>query len=93
MLRFFALEQSIKSTSHQIESRTGDEEGRRLEQLNEAIADLPAFYKEPLLLTMVSGLSQQAIADTLKTTPKAIEMRIRRARKKLSEKLRIEGEG
>ena len=93
MLRFFALEQSIRSTAQQIESRAIDEEAQRLEQLNKAIAELPAFYKAPLLLTMVNGLSQQAIADTLKTTPKAVEMRIRRARKKLNEKLKIEGEG
>ena len=55
--------------------------------MDRAIADLPAFYKEPLLLTVVSGVSQQEAADLLKTTPKAIEMRLRRARKKLAQAL------
>lgn len=59
----------------------------RLAALDRAIADLPAFYKEPLLLTTVSGLSQQQAAEQLKTTTKAVEMRVRRAKKKLTEAL------
>ncbi len=60
------------------------EKNDRLRRLDEAIAVLPALYKEPLLLTIISGLSQQATAAALKTTPKAIEMRLRRARQQLS---------
>jgi RNA polymerase sigma-70 factor (ECF subfamily) len=60
---------------------------QRLDQLDRAIAELPPFYKEPLLLTVVSGISQQEAAELLKTTPKAIEMRLRRARKKLAQSL------
>ncbi|MBY0508607.1 MAG: RNA polymerase sigma factor [Rhodospirillaceae bacterium] len=59
----------------------------RLQRLDEMIATLPVFYKEPLLLTMVTGLSQQEAAAQLRTTPKAIEMRLRRAKKKLAEAL------
>ena len=62
-------------------------ETARLSQIDRAIANLPAFYKEPLLLTTVSGLSQQEAAHQLKTTTKAIQMRIRRARKKLMDVL------
>jgi DNA-directed RNA polymerase specialized sigma24 family protein len=40
----------------------------------------------------VSGISQQEAAELLKTTPKAIEMRLRRARKKLAQSL-PSGEG
>lgn len=66
----------------------------RLQRLDEAIAALPAFYKEPLLLTLVNGLTQQEAAEQLHTTPKAIEMRIMRARKKLSDAFSdFEGEG
>jgi RNA polymerase sigma-70 factor (ECF subfamily) len=65
----------------------GDLENQRLARLDKAIAELPPFYKEPLLLTTVSGLSQQDAATQLKTTTKAIEMRIRRAKKKLTEAL------
>ena len=60
---------------------------QRLRQLDQAIAALPRRYKEPLLLTMVSGLTQQQAAEQLKTTTKAIEMRIRRAKKRLGEAL------
>jgi RNA polymerase sigma factor (sigma-70 family) len=59
----------------------------RLRRLDEAIAALPALYKEPLLLTTTGGLSQEATAALLKTTTKAVEMRLRRARKKLLEVL------
>jgi len=64
-----------------------DDEGRideRLMRLDESIAELPPFYKEPLLLTIVSGLTQADTAKQLGTTTKAIEMRIRRAKKKLA---------
>ena len=62
-------------------------ENKRLARLDQAIAALPPFYKEPLLLTTVSGLSQQDAAIQLNTTTKAVEMRIRRAKKKLGEAL------
>jgi RNA polymerase sigma-70 factor (ECF subfamily) len=62
-------------------------ENQRLARLDKAVAELAPFYKEPLLLTTVSGLSQQDAAIQLNTTTKAIEMRIRRAKKKLAEAL------
>jgi RNA polymerase sigma-70 factor (ECF subfamily) len=55
----------------------------RLDRLDRAIASLPRLYKEPLLLTTVSGLSHEDAALALKTTSKAIEMRLYRARRKL----------
>lgn len=64
-----------------------DPQGERLDRLDRAIAELPIFYKEPLLLTTVSGLSHQEAAAILKVTPKAIEMRVRRARQKLAKVL------
>lgn len=57
----------------------------RLSRLDRAIAGLPALYKEPLLLTVAGGLSHAETATLLKTTPKAIEMRLARARRKLLE--------
>ena len=71
---------------------TADSQSERLEELDQALAALPAFYKEPLLLTAVSGLSHQEAATMLKTTSKAIEMRVRRARQKLA-KILPPGEG
>ena len=63
------------------------EQNQRLRRLDAAIAALPALYKEPLVLTTVEGLSQEAVASLLGTTTKAIEMRLRRARHSLAQAL------
>ena len=68
-----------------LEQEQNQQEAARLAALDRAIAELPAFYKEPLLLTSVGGLSQADAAMQLSTTEKAIEMRIRRAKKKLTQ--------
>ena len=60
---------------------------QRLRRLEEAIAALPPIYKDPLVLITAGGLSQEATAVVLKTTTKAIEMRLRRARAKLRQAL------
>jgi len=78
ILRAFALERAEDPGT--VES---DPDAERLARMDRAIADLPAFYKEPLLLTVVSGLSHQETADLLKSTPKAVEMRLYRARHKI----------
>jgi len=52
-------------------------------QLDAAIAALPVLYKEALLLTTMGGLSQEAAAGILRTSPKGVEMRLRRARQHL----------
>ena len=59
----------------------------RLQHLDEAMARLPQRYKEPLLLTVVSGLTQHEAAKALGLTTKAVEMRIRRAKRMLAERL------
>jgi RNA polymerase sigma factor (sigma-70 family) len=68
------------------EARDADSEPR-LDRLDVAIAELPAFYKEPLLLTAISGLSHKEAAAQLNTSSKAIEMRVRRARQRLEKAL------
>lgn len=65
----------------------------RQRRLEEAIAALPALYKEPLVLTTAGGLSQEEAAAVLKTTTKAVEMRLRRARRKLMDSLGPTREG
>lgn len=65
----------------------------RLARLDKAIASLPALYKEPLLLTTVEGRSQDEAAAILKTTRKAVEMRLYRARRRLAEELGEASEG
>lgn len=64
-----------------------DIETVRLRRLDEAIGSLPRWYKEPLLLTMISGLTHAQAARQLKTTTKAVEMRIRRAKARLRDAL------
>ncbi|MDO8324696.1 MAG: RNA polymerase sigma factor [Phenylobacterium sp.] len=69
---------------------SGDEillANERRATLEAAIAALPAKLKEPLLLTCFEGLSQQEAAEALGTTVKAIETRVYRARRRLSEAL------
>lgn len=84
VLSAFASEREEPSTELQEEQQKEDRaEAERLAELDRVIAALPAFYKEPLLLTTVSGLSHQEAAILLETTAKAVEMRIYRARRKI----------
>lgn len=53
-----------------------------------AIAELPAALREPLVLRAVEDLSQAETAAILGVTEKAVETRVRRARAKLSERLK-----
>lgn len=84
MLKAFALESKADQIADTVQATGSDgTDPERLRRLDQAIAGLPAFYKEPLLLITVGGLSNIEAAETLKTTPKAIEMRLYRARQKL----------
>lgn len=60
---------------------------RRAQALQHALAELPDALKAPLLLAALKGRSHAQVADLLGITPKAVETRIARARKKLAEKL------
>jgi RNA polymerase sigma factor CnrH len=57
---------------------------QEIEQLEHSIALLPRSLKEPLLLTALEGLSHQQAAEVLGLNAKAVEMRIYRARERLS---------
>ena len=89
-LSLFAREQALPLQSGagptSVEQQALVEE--RLVRLERAVAELPSFYKEPLLLTLVSGLSHQEAAEQLNTTTKAVEMRTRRARQKVADALK-----
>nr|WP_232328842.1 RNA polymerase sigma factor [Sphingomonas horti] len=73
------------------ETRTGDV--RELERVSAAIARLPASLKEPLILTAIEGQSQAEAAATLGLSEKAIEVRVYRARRRLSELLERDHRG
>lgn len=59
-----------------------------LEQINAAIASLPASLKDVLLLRTIEQMSQADTAMALGLTEKAVETRLYRARAKLTEILR-----
>jgi RNA polymerase sigma-70 factor (ECF subfamily) len=85
MLALFARDPTSSGVSPaEGSTQTTSPSAERLQQLDQAIARLPAKYKEPLLLTLVNGLSQREAARELGATEKAIEMRIRRAKRELS---------
>jgi RNA polymerase sigma-70 factor (ECF subfamily) len=58
-----------------------------LRLLDQAIAALPAALKEPLVLTVLEGLSQKEAADILGLSAKAIEVRVYRAKRQLAQML------
>lgn len=84
-LREAASEPTTEMLDREREERATEED--RLSRLDRAIAELPTRYKEPLLLTTVSGLSHKEAAELLEITPKAVEMRLFRARRKIIERL------
>lgn len=64
------------------EARLDDQ--RRVEALQRALSDLPDALKAPLLLATLEGRSHAEIAAIVRITPKAVETRIARARKRLA---------
>lgn len=97
--RFFFAAAPIDNNAHRVAtpvSETDPEQERRLADLDRQIANLPAGLKEPLLLTQFEGLSHKDAAQILNISPKAVEMRIYRARAQLASGLGpppAEGEG
>jgi RNA polymerase sigma-70 factor (ECF subfamily) len=63
------------------------ERGRQVEQ---AIDQLPHDLKTALILTALEGLSHIDAAQRLGITPKAVETRVHRARKRLGETMRAD---
>jgi RNA polymerase sigma-70 factor (ECF subfamily) len=58
-----------------------------LQRLESAIAALPRSLKEPLVLTQLEGMSHREAGEFLGINTKAVETRIYRAKKRLSEML------
>lgn len=85
--RFFFAAAPIDNNAHRVAipaSETDPGQERRLADLDRQIANLPAGLKEPLLLTQFEGLSHKEAAQILNISPKAVEMRIYRARAHLA---------
>ena len=58
-----------------------------LKALHQAIAALPAALKEPLVLTVLEGLSQKEAGILLGLSAKAVEVRVYRAKRQLADRL------
>lgn len=65
----------------------------RLSRLNEEMGRLPPHLKAPLLLTAIEGRSQAETAGILGISVKAVETRVARARRRLSDALRYASVG
>lgn len=61
--------------------------GAALKALDHAIAALPPSLKEPLVLTVLEGLSQKEAGALLGLSAKAVEVRVYRAKRLLAETL------
>ena len=66
-------------------------QGERAKRIRAAIQSLPAEYREVLLLKHEEGRSYREIARLLRTTVKAVESRLFRARQQLSRAVENEG--
>jgi RNA polymerase sigma-70 factor (ECF subfamily) len=66
------------------------ERDERMKAVEAAIDRLPHDLKTALILTAIEGLSHLEAAERLGTTPKTIETRIYRARKRLGKALHME---
>jgi RNA polymerase sigma-70 factor (ECF subfamily) len=88
-LKAFASEQSGQDSMRAQLGGEADDDALRLAKLDKAIAELPTRYKEPLLLTVVSGLSHQEAAEVLGTSSKAVEMRLYRARRRILQAMAV----
>lgn len=64
-----------------------------LRALDQAIAALPAALKEPLVLTVLEGLSHKEAGALLGLSAKAVEVRVYRAKRQLAEMLDREAVG
>jgi RNA polymerase sigma-70 factor (ECF subfamily) len=65
------------------------ERAERVAAVQAAVAALPADLREALVLFEFEELSQAEIAAVLRTTPKAVESRVARARERLRRSLRL----
>lgn len=60
---------------------------RRVRRLDAALSELPDGQRAPLLLAVLEGRSHAEIGQILGLSPKAVELRIARARKALLERV------
>ena len=89
--RFFYGARALDETTPAPEASADDASEAALTRLDRAIAALPGQLKAPLLITAFEGLSQAEAGAALGISAKAVETRVYRARKLLSEALKADG--
>ena len=82
----FEREQLPEAASAQA-AATSDPHTERLARLDREIAALPPAYKEALLLTTLGGMGHRDAAAQLGISTKAVEMRVHRAKQRLTERM------
>ena len=83
----FAVEHDVTPGADNAQS------GDPLERLETAIGKLPRPLKEPLILTALEGMSHKEAAELLGISAKAVELRVYRAKRRLSEWLNDKSPG
>lgn len=95
--RFFTLAKPLDDATDVADMAASPEESLAsadaVSRINAAIAALPAKLKEVLLLRTIENMGQADTARLLGISEKAVETRLYRARAKLTEMLRDEGDG
>jgi RNA polymerase sigma factor (sigma-70 family) len=78
-------QRSLSSNQSRPDQQAQDRE--KLRAVEKAITELPQNLKNPLILTALEGLSHAETGELLRISPKAVEMKVYRARKLLLKKL------
>ncbi|MHA6765823.1 RNA polymerase sigma factor [Sphingobium ummariense] len=95
--RFFTLAKPLDDATDVADMAASPEESLAsadaVSRINAAIAALPAKLKEVLLLRTIENMGQADTARLLGISEKAVETRLYRARTKLTEMLRDDGDG
>jgi len=92
------LKEGLDEEHHQAESNAPDPEMLQIgsadrEMIHKALEELPAEYREILVLREMEGLTYKQIADIIGTPLGTVMSRLARARKRLSSLLRPRGSG
>jgi RNA polymerase sigma-70 factor (ECF subfamily) len=87
VLGTFAVMNCLLRQDSQEQEAARHDADAELDQLQRAIDRLPDSLRDPLILTALERLSHKEAAEILDLKPKAVEVRVYRARKRLAELL------
>jgi len=85
--RLVAVGEDALPAGPAVDAEARSDAARRVSQLEQALASLPAGSREVLLLVGVEGFEQEQAAEVLGITYEALRQRLARARAQLAERL------